>query len=139
MEKNNKLKRTFEKFEKAFGKYKEIVVSSELSAFLSEELLVEIATKRFEYTFESMWKILKEYFRREGVICSTPMQCFREAFKAGFIDKVNEGLFVDIVENRNKIVHIYDEEEAAKIYKFIKSKVVYNAIESLYKNLHSRF
>jgi len=93
MEKAEKFKRTFEKFEKAFKKFEEITRHPALFNFLSEDLIIEVATKRFEYTFESLWKSIKEYLRIEGLICSTPLQCFKEAFKVGIIESQYEVLF----------------------------------------------
>lgn len=120
-----------------FGKYKEIIRSKELFDFLNEELIIEIATKRFEYTFESMWKSLKEYMRVEGVDCPTPLRCFKEAFKVGLIAENQENLFIEMIEKRNQIVHVYDLQHAKDIYKFIESDKVFSVIESLYKKLKS--
>ena len=135
MAKTEKFRRTFEKFEKAFIKYKEIVKSKELFDFLNQELIVEVTTKRFEYTFEALWKVLKEYLRGEGVDCSTPLKSFKESFKSGLIDEGQESIFIELIEKRNQIVHIYDLEQAEKIYNFIKSDKVFSAIESLYQRL----
>ena len=55
----DKLEKSFSRFEKAFEKYEEILKSPHLFSFLNKELIIEIATKRFEYTYESMWKALK--------------------------------------------------------------------------------
>ncbi|MCG2724639.1 MAG: nucleotidyltransferase substrate binding protein [Elusimicrobia bacterium] len=137
MAETEKLSRTFEKFRKAFTKYGEIVKSDKLYKFLNEDFLVEIATKRFEYVFESMWKVLKEYLRLEGIDCASPLKCLREAFKNGLIDIKHEKIFIDIVRKRNLIVHIYDEKVAKEICRFIKSKKVYSAIESVYNKFKS--
>ena len=137
MERGEKFQRTFEKFEKAFNKYKEIVKSKGLFDFLNQELIVEVTTKRFEYTFESMWKTLKEYLRSEGLDCPTPLRCFKESFKSSIIDESQEATFIEMIEKRNQIVHIYDLEQAEKIYGFIKGDEVFSAIESIYKKLKS--
>ena len=135
MEGSEKFKRTFDKFEKAFAKFKEIVRSPFLFDFLNEELIIEVATKRFEYTFESLWKSIKEYFRIEGVVCTTPLQCFKEAFKKGIIQEKYEEIFLEMIEKRNQIVHIYGFEEARDIYNFIKKEDVYLAVEDVYKKI----
>ena len=135
MEKDEKFRRTFEKFEKAFKKFEEITRQPALFSFLSEELIIEVTTKRFEYTFESLWKTIKEYLRTEGVIVSTPLQCFKEAFKAGLIDAQYEDLFLEMIDKRNQIVYIYGMEEAKKIYQFIKKDEVYLCIDSIYEKL----
>lgn len=105
---------------------------------MNQELIVEIATKRFEYVFESLWRTLKEYLKREGVDCSTPLKCFKEAFKAGLIDQKHENVFVEMIEKRNLIVHVYDFEMAKDIYEFIKSPAVFSAIQSVYIKLQER-
>lgn len=135
MEKSEKFKRTFEKFEKAFKKLEEIIKQPSLFDFLNEELIIEVATKRFEYTFEALWKSLKEYLRTEGLIVTTPLQCFKESFKRGFIDEKYETILFEMIEKRNQIVHIYGFEEAKEIYQFIKKDEVYLAIEDIYKRL----
>lgn len=135
MAKDEKLSRTFEKFKKALVKYKDIVKSEELPKFLTEEFLVEITTKRFEYVFESMWKVLKEYLRLEGIECASPMKCLKEAFKNDLLSREFETTFVDMVNKRNLIVHVYDEKAAREICRFIKSEKVYSAMESVYNKL----
>jgi len=135
MEERQKLSRTFEKFERAFRKFEEVVRSPYLFEFLNEELIIEISTKRFEYTFESLWKTLKEFLRVEGVICSTPLQCFKEAFKRGLIKEEDESIFAQMIEKRNRIVHIYGLEEAKEIYEFIKKEEVYSALQNIYEKL----
>lgn len=135
MEKSEKYQRRFEKFKKAFAKYKEIVKSRELFEFLNQELIVEVTTKRFEYTFESMWLTLKEYLRNEGLNCPTPLKCFKESFKSGLIDETREDVFIEMIEKRNQIVHVYDLKQAQAIFNFIRSEEVFSAIESLYNKL----
>lgn len=135
MERRQKLQRTFEKFEKAFRKFEEVIKSPYLFEFLSEELIIEISTKRFEYTFESLWRTLKEFLRGEGIICSTPLQCFREAFRRGLIKEEDENVFGEMIEKRNKIIHIYGFEEAKDIYEFIKKDEVWSAFKNVYEKL----
>ncbi|MCD6505662.1 nucleotidyltransferase substrate binding protein [Candidatus Poribacteria bacterium] len=131
----DKLRRTFERFERAFRKYEEVVKTPALFSFLSKELLIEVTTKRFEYTYESMWQSLREYLRGLGMEVNSPLRCFKEAFKEGLIPEENEGMFSEIVRKRNEIVHIYDEEKAQEIFMYIGSDEVYNAIRSLYETL----
>jgi nucleotidyltransferase substrate binding protein (TIGR01987 family) len=42
----------------------------------------DAAIQRFEYSFESVWKLLRSYLgQHEGIICNSPKQCFREALQ----------------------------------------------------------
>lgn len=135
MASTEKLKRTFDKFEKALGKYKEIVKSKKTFASLNQEWVIEIATKRFEYTFESLWQCLREYLRLEGIECATPLACLKHAFAAGLIEKKYESLCAEMVEKRNQIVHVYDAAQAQAIYEFIKDHRVCAALEGIYKKI----
>jgi nucleotidyltransferase substrate binding protein (TIGR01987 family) len=135
MARSEKFRRAFEKFEKAFNKYREIVGSPKLFDALEHEWIVEIATKRFEYTYESLWKVLKEYFRQEGVECSTPLSCFKEAFKAGLIPETDDENFLEMIDKRNQIVHVYDGDQAEKIYKFITAPKTFQALKNVYQKL----
>ncbi|MEW5766292.1 MAG: nucleotidyltransferase substrate binding protein [bacterium] len=46
----------------------------------------DAAIQRFEYTFEAIWKFLKEYLKQEeGIMCNSPKSCFREAFSLGLL------------------------------------------------------
>jgi len=130
-----KLKRTFKKFEKAFKKFREIVEEKALFDFLNEELIVEVGTKRFEYMYESLWKLLKEYFRTEGIECSTPLRCFKEAFKQGIVDEENEEIVLEMIRKRNEIVHIYDEKIAKDIFNFIKNKKLIKVVEKIHDRM----
>ncbi|MBI5299236.1 MAG: nucleotidyltransferase substrate binding protein [Deltaproteobacteria bacterium] len=133
MARREKLSRTFEKFEAGLIKLKEATTSDFESKF-DKDILVEIVTKRFEYTFESMWKCLKEILLAEGIQTESPLSCFKEAFKLGLIDKKQEEVFPFMVKKRNEIVHIYSDEDAYEIYLLIKStflEVISNLFEKI--------
>jgi len=53
MARRKKLSRTFEKFEAGLNKLTE-AVSKDFETKYDNDVLVEIVTKRFEYTFETM-------------------------------------------------------------------------------------
>ena len=50
-------------------------------------MIIRDATiQRFEYTFEALWKFLKEYLKeKEGIISNSPKACFKEIFSLGFL------------------------------------------------------
>jgi len=138
MEKSAKFARTFEKFEKALKKFGETVDSPESFHDLDEEIVIELATKRFEYTFEACWKALQAYLRTEGVDSATPLKCFKGAYKTGDIAEQHDEIFLTMIEKRNQIVHVYDEAQAKHIYEFIKSPQVILAFQDVYDSLKSK-
>ncbi len=110
-----KFRRTLGKFEKAVGKFEEALESLKEWG-IPEELLVEVITKRFEYTFESMWKTVKEYLRFQGIECNSPRSCFKEALKEGIVPLEYESCLYRMIILRNFLVHVYSEEQAKEIY-----------------------
>jgi nucleotidyltransferase substrate binding protein (TIGR01987 family) len=55
-----------------------------------------------------------------GIEAETPRAVIKEAFRAKMI-KDGEG-WIDMLEDRNKTSHIYDEKQAMDMYKKIKEK-----------------
>ena len=85
------------------------------------EIIRDAAIQRFEYTFESLWKFLKEYLKeKEGIICNSPKSCFREVFSTGFLSEEETVTFLDMTDKRNATSHTYKEEVAQMIYDGIK-------------------
>ncbi len=84
-----------------------------------------------------MWKALKEYLRKKGIECNSPLSCFKQAFKEGLINENDEELFGKLIEIRNLLIHIYDEETAEKLYRQINKKNIFEAINNLIKNMKS--
>lgn len=75
--------------------------------------------KRFEFTFETTWKALKIILEKEGIICISPKECFKAAFRREFIK--DESLFLQMLEDRNQSVHVYDEKQIQDIFDRLKN------------------
>lgn len=66
----------------------------------------DAAIQRFEYTFEALWKFLKEYLKeRESVISDAPKSCFREAFSLGYLTEEETVNFLEMTDRRNDTAH----------------------------------
>ena len=85
-------------------------------------VIVRDATiQRFEYTFEIIWKMLKEYlYAHEGINCNSPKSCFREALHTGILDEEQTITCLEMTDDRNLTAHTYVEEVAESIYAKIK-------------------
>ncbi len=117
---SKKLQRKIENLEKAFSNLHE-------SQFFDYEFQIkaEVVTKRFEYTFEALWKTLKLFLSQEkGLECYSPMDCFKSAYQVGMIPDEHEQDFIKMVRKRNEIVHIYNEPVAYEIYNFIVPRFI---------------
>jgi nucleotidyltransferase substrate binding protein, HI0074 family len=81
----------------------------------------DAAIKRFEYSFDIFWKLIKDYLRvQEGVECASPKSCFREAFKVGILSEEETIKILEMTDDRNLSTHTYDEEAVEEIYQQIK-------------------
>lgn len=99
-----------------------IRLNEAISLLYEDEIKRDAVIKRFEFTYEVLWKLLKRIAEQKQMECFSPRLAFQAAFKMELID--DEQLFVDIIEARNRTSHVYSEEGAEKIYKFIKDKVI---------------
>lgn len=88
--------------------------------------------KRFEFTFEVFWKTLKVFLKSKGLEVRTPRDVLKEAFRLEWLDE--ESLFLDMLEDRNKTSHIYDENESRRIYERV-SKNYLSAISRVINKL----
>lgn len=101
---------------------------SERKKYLIDEITDVIRTylrgviKRFEFTFELFWKTIKALLVYEGFECAGPRSCIKEGARRGFL--TDGEIILDMLEDRNKTTHIYDETTAEDIFKNIKEKYV---------------
>lgn len=78
--------------------------------------------KRFEFTFELFWKTIKMLLEHEGFDCAGPRSCIKEGAMRGFI--TDGELLLDMLEDRNRTSHIYDENTAREIFERVKGRYV---------------
>ena len=108
-----------------------------LEAILKEpfSMIVRDATiQRFEYTFEALWKFLKEYLKeKEGIVSNSPKACFKEIFSLGFLTEEETVRCLEMTDRRNDTSHTYKAEVSKLIYSKIKGYY------TLMKNLLDQF
>lgn len=91
--------------------------------------------KRFEFTFESFWKMLKKILSYEGQESTSPRDAIRKAYQDSMIS--DEKIWLNMIDDRNKTSHIYSEEEADIIYNNIV-KHYYSIMSKTYLELKNR-
>jgi nucleotidyltransferase substrate binding protein (TIGR01987 family) len=97
-------------------------------------IIRDAAIQRFEYTFESIWKLVKEYLlEREGLICNSPKSCFREAFKMGLLSDAESMQALYMTDDRNMTTHTYHEDVAEEIYKELSG--YYTLMNKIYSRI----
>jgi len=93
-----------------------------------DELDRDGVIQRFEFTFESFWKLLKLILQYEGFDCKSPRSCIKEAFKRDII--VDSELFLDMMLDRNLSSHVYNEETSIEIFERIKGQYADKLLEA---------
>lgn len=80
-----------------------------LSQFESDSLI-----KRFEFCYEMAWKLMMSYEKENGITeLLGSKDVIRRAYALSIID--NGEAWLEMVEDRNKTSHLYDEEMAKDV------------------------
>ncbi|MCK5061367.1 HI0074 family nucleotidyltransferase substrate-binding subunit [Candidatus Parcubacteria bacterium] len=118
------------------NKYKQALDSLEIA--LKEEksaLARDSVIKRFEYTYELCWKTAKVFLSKNfGVDVYSPKECFRELRKNGLVSDEETELLLMMTDNRNEIIHTYNEQLSTELYETIKEKY-FILLTQIYKAL----
>ena len=112
----DELNYSLEKLQTAFSRLKESIQKA------SDELDRDGVIKRFEFTFELFWKTIKVLLEHEGFGCAGPRSCIKEGARRGFT--ADSDALLEMLEDRNKLSHIYDEAVAQAIFERIKGTYV---------------
>lgn len=125
-------KSSFQKLGNAINRLQEAVDHPELgtNAFIQDALM-----QRFEFSIEFFWKILKKILMHEGIEATIPRDIFAKAFQFSLI--VDENIWIEMIEARNTISHIYDQDEARRIAEKIKT-IYFPIMNAAYQNLQKR-
>lgn len=118
-------------FEKALARLTEVIEISQqrsLNQFECDSLI-----KRFEFSYEMAWKLMMSYEKENGVAeLLGSKDVIRRAFKMSLID--NGEAWLEMIDDRNKTSHLYDEEMAADI-----TDEIINTYYPLFNTLHDKF
>lgn len=96
------------------------------------EYVRDATIQRFEYTYETAWKVIKSTLSYQGVELRHPREIFAEAFSSGWIR--NPECWEAMIEDRNLTTHTYKERTAEAVYKAI-CIVYYPELQFLYQSI----
>ena len=83
------------------------------------DIALDAAIQRFEFSFELFWKTLKVLLLEVGGIqVGSPKQVLKEAYSQGWINE--EQRWLDLLDARNLTSHVYNEQKALDIYQIIQ-------------------
>lgn len=118
-------KQRFQNFEKAFMRLKEAVEMEELTELERNGLI-----KRFEFTIDLSWKVLKDFLQEKGFAFKpSPKDTLRLAQQSDYIHYAQE--LIDGLDIRNELSHEYSGEKFERYEKQLREET-YAALEKLY-------
>jgi len=109
----------FNSYKKAFATLERSVVAAQERKLneMEEQGLVQ----SFEFTFELSWKLLKDYLESKGFKdFHGSKDTLKLAFQEGLIS--DGELWMEMIDNRNRSSHTYDESIAKHIISLVLSK-----------------
>ncbi|MCK5177653.1 MAG: HI0074 family nucleotidyltransferase substrate-binding subunit [Candidatus Aenigmarchaeota archaeon] len=73
--------------------------------------------QKFEYCTELTWKIIKSFLQNLHMLeLPTPKLAIKAFYTNNFVDEKAYELLINMLEDRNKLSHIYNEEDFNKIH-----------------------
>jgi len=127
-----KLEEKYSNYSKALSRLKESLERDE-----SDDIVLDAVIQRFEFTYELSWKLLKVYLSYNGIAdVRTPREAFKEAFAVGLLKEGD--VWIDMLDDRNRTSHTYDEAEARVIYEKVKNKY-YGLLNNLKESISREF
>lgn len=109
-----KIKNKLDNYKRAVQRLEEALAVKRPNQFVYDSVI-----KRFEFTYEQAWKLLKAFIEyKGGADVKLPRDIFKEAYAAGLL---SEGeVWLEMIKDRNLTSHTYDEENAREIYRRVK-------------------
>jgi nucleotidyltransferase substrate binding protein (TIGR01987 family) len=102
-------------YHKALSRLRESLIIKRPSALTRDS-----AIKRFEFCFEICWKTIKLFLRQKyGHDAFSPKEAFRGLVKNQMITAKEVETLLQMTDNRNEIIHTYNEDFAKEIFKKI--------------------
>jgi nucleotidyltransferase substrate binding protein (TIGR01987 family) len=77
------------------------------------DIFLDLAVKRFEFTYDMSWKAIKRCLDYLGLDAKYPRACFKEAYALGMIS--DEAIWLEMIEQRNVMSHVYSQDEVRGI------------------------
>ncbi len=107
----------FANYRRAFLLLREALDEGELTQFEREGTV-----RRFEYTMELAWKVMKDYLEAQNVVLPqiTPRAVIRAAFEARL---VSDGeTWMNALDDRNKMSHTYSFERFEEVLERVRGR-----------------
>src|SRR3989344_866422 len=110
--------RTATRFARAIASLENALNLGELPEHAERDAVV----LRFELAAELMPKVLQRILSERGADVTLPKDVVRAARGAGVVDEGEASVLLEIIDDRNRMVHDYSEEYALELLQRVKGK-----------------
>lgn len=122
-------------FQRALERFSEAIDQrDELEQRGYGDIVLDLCTKRFEFTFEMSWKAIKRGLDYLGIEAAYPRVCFKEAYAIGLIN--DQDIWIDMIEQRNLSSHVYNQNEVRGL--LLKLESYRDNFQLLYQSLEQK-
>ena len=122
-------------FQRALERFSEAIDQrEELEQRGYGDIVLDLCTKRFEFTFEMSWKAIKRGLDYLGIEAAYPRVCFKEAYAIGLIN--DQDIWIDMIEQRNLSSHVYNQNEVRGL--LLKLESYRDNFQLLYQSLEQK-
>ena len=97
---------------------------------------IDASIQRFEFSIELFWKLLKKIIFSQGRETIYPKDILKEAYAGHLIN--NEDLWIQMLNDRNRTSHTYNEKLADEIYENVRT-IYYPLMKKTYDELFKKF
>lgn len=140
MEQSQKYKYKLAVYEKAVNGFAKSL-QIDISAFTAEvtDVIKNGRIQKFEYCSELTWKIIKVFlYEQHSIDTRSPREAVKEFFLIKAIGESDYELLTDMLNDRNKLSHIYKEEFFEEIHNKLNGYLtVMNLVLSVLKKIES--
>ena len=91
--------------------------------------------KTSEFSWELAWKTIKDFLTHQGLDVTGPRDAIKQGFKNGLLTE--DEAWLDMLEARNLMAHIDDEDQSGKVKKVICEKY-FGLLEDLHQRLKEK-
>jgi nucleotidyltransferase substrate binding protein (TIGR01987 family) len=91
----------------------------------------------FEFSFELAWKTFKDLLFSEGYDEKTPRAVIRRSFETEYLTEEDSEAFLDALQKRNLLSHVYEEEIAEAALALIK-QTYFPVLKRAYNTLRDK-
>ena len=79
---------------------------------------------KFGYTMELLWKVIKSFiYEVHGIECNSPKSCIKSFFQNSSLSEDDYRKLIEMVNQRNELAHVYDEQAFEIIWKNLPSNL----------------